>query len=611
MKYRFYTIILILLFSSISGMSVINIDAEKRKEEATPVTVENITIDAEKNTSGAFSLLNLNINWCGQDTPGWEEALKNHNADVMVLVETGCWSPNDGTLDAKIEEMNTWFPDEKPYQGVTFQASSPTDGQAIISRFPIIDSNVVESFPLDDGTSYDITHHIMHGVIQVNEMQIHILSNHYSCCTAWAKRIKEQEMTMNYADSLGDVPIIYSGDFNSDSPEDVGELAPAYSTLKADAMEIMINSSHPKASTIHKWTDVYRTLEPNEPGFTYHDDTYISRVDYTLVNSHLVDAMVNATVDTTFYRIIEEGLQANYHRSDDEALDHYPLITWFNLYHDTIDLRPPVQVHEVEIDLDTTTPKSTISWAANTENDLFKYQLYRNDCLILDLSKDQTSFVDDYHYLENVLYNYQISAVDKYGNVGTLSKRIYVNTSSRVLAIPSIPVLTATGLSGAIQLNWTVADTGGTPDLMFTIHRNADDHRERPRRVITSATSYVFSIPSNFDAYFWVRAYNFIGISGYSNTASATSGLANTFALTSSSVSSSHSAEILQPTALQTCPPTKSLIDLPVLTTTNTTTSPTTSDNGDSGLDFLEYLLLSFITSNMVLQIIKRKRRSN
>ncbi|MHA2254014.1 MAG: endonuclease/exonuclease/phosphatase family protein [Candidatus Kariarchaeaceae archaeon] len=584
-----------------------NSNGENSKEGSNPVTIEHITVNDATNSSGVFSLMNLNINWCGE-IPGWEEAIKNNNPDVMVLVESGCWSPNDGSLDEIVTEMNSWFPNEEPYEAVTFAAASPTDGQAIFSRFPIVDSKVVESFPLDDGTSYDITHHIMEAVIEINEMEIHLLTNHLSCCSAWEKRIKEQEMVMNYADSLGDVPIIYSGDFNSDSPEDIGELAPAYSTLKSEAIEIMLNGSHPKASTIHEWTDVYRTLNPYDPGFTFHDKNYISRLDYTFVNTHLVDAMVNASLDTTYYMRKEASLQTNFHRGDDDVFDHYPLITWFNLNHDAFDLRPPVQVHGVEIDVDTTTPKSTISWAANPENDLFKYQLWRNDCLIVEIPKDQTSFVDDYHYNPNAIYNYQIKAIDKLGNVGMASKRNYVNTSYGALSIPSTPVLTASAAAGGVQLNWTVSDTGGAPDIKYLVMRNADLGRERPPRAITTATSHLDPAPSGLLIYYWVRAYNFIGMSGYSNTASATSASAISLDLMSESMPASNPMGIIKPHVIEDCPSIKTLIDLPSpITNTTDTISSTSSDSSDSGSTLFEFMLVSFISFNMIL-IINRKR---
>ena len=86
-------------------------------------------------------------------------------------------------------------------------------------------------------------------------------------------------------DDLGDVPIIYTGDLNTFSPEDTGDLAPS-GNLGYDVIPMLIDPLDPNACTEHEFFDVFRTLNPSDPGYSYiHID---SRIDYIFANEHFL-----------------------------------------------------------------------------------------------------------------------------------------------------------------------------------------------------------------------------------------------------------------------------------------------------------------------------------
>ncbi|MHA2151495.1 MAG: hypothetical protein ACXAAQ_05890, partial [Candidatus Thorarchaeota archaeon] len=115
----------------------------------------------------------------------------------------------------------------------------------------------------------------------------------------------ENEGIINYFDSLGDVPIVYIGDINSNSPVDVGPLAPNGDT-GFGPMTMLVDPDHPVygqfSSEIHNFTDVFRTLNPTDPGHSFgHQFTPMSgRIDYIITNQYFEDKLINSTTgDTT------------------------------------------------------------------------------------------------------------------------------------------------------------------------------------------------------------------------------------------------------------------------------------------------------------------------
>ena len=99
-------------------------------------------------------------------------------------------------------------------------------------------------------------------------------------------------------DSLGDVPIMYLGDINSFSPFDIGPLAPSGS-LGYGPMTMTLAPDDPLygqySSKVHNFTDVFRILNPSDPGYT----GWGSRIDYIIVNDFFLDRLINSTAGDT------------------------------------------------------------------------------------------------------------------------------------------------------------------------------------------------------------------------------------------------------------------------------------------------------------------------
>lgn len=94
------------------------------------------------------------------------------------------------------------------------------------------------------------------------------------------RRSKESEGLVNYLEALGDVPVIFAGDLNSLSPVDVADpdLEPWEDDLGTEPCEKLLEAGY---------YDVYRTINPKEPGYTY--PRYDSRIDFCFVSPHVMD----------------------------------------------------------------------------------------------------------------------------------------------------------------------------------------------------------------------------------------------------------------------------------------------------------------------------------
>ena len=267
MKYNKLHFLLILGILVISLLQFTSITAYIQKEPDLP---SNQALD----TSGVFKIITYNLLEGGKN-PEWKEIIRKENADILLLTETGLWSSDDGSINSAVTEINSLFPDETPYTGVTFIPDSVTDGQVILSRYPIVDTILLPVITLDDGSTWNINHEVIDAVIDINGLEVHFIVIHFTCCDGGLpSRLKEMEGIINYIDTLGDVPVVYAGDFNSDTPEDTGDLAPGSSSLGPEPIDMLINENNPKSSVSHKFVDVYRTLNPYYPGPTYVDPTF-------------------------------------------------------------------------------------------------------------------------------------------------------------------------------------------------------------------------------------------------------------------------------------------------------------------------------------------------
>ncbi|MFW9905523.1 MAG: endonuclease/exonuclease/phosphatase family protein [Candidatus Thorarchaeota archaeon] len=428
---------------------------------------ENLTV---------FKLLTYNILDSGTNG-AWFEVAKEENADIIVAVETGLWDDNNNKmLNEAITTLNTYFPNEDPYEGYTLQDIQGTSaGQAVLSRFPIIDAVEVRTLEFDDGSTFKPYYELLDVVVDIGGTSVHIAAIHLKCCgdirgyltpigTEATLREEEQEGIINYFDSLGSVPIIYAGDFNSNSPFDVGDLSPTEPSLGVGPISMLLNSSNPHASTIHKWVDVYRELNPTEKGYTYEDWEYRDRIDFIFANDFFFDKLVNSTVAST--------------PSGKTSSDHYSLNAVFNMDAAIADLRPPFKVVGLN---GTKENDSTIqlTWTQNPESDLSHYNIYRDGSIIAQ--PNSTSYRDS-NLTTNEIHRFHVTAVDNSANEGLKSVPLIVNTTYGIYEKPNQPKLTAT--SGIdpdtsfwiVTLTWTISNDEGLPITGFYLYKTAILH---------------------------------------------------------------------------------------------------------------------------------------
>jgi endonuclease/exonuclease/phosphatase family metal-dependent hydrolase len=270
--------------------------------------------DGSSESTDDIKIMAYNIKESGESSthPDWDEVVKEENADVVMFVETGTWDDNnDENLNSYIDSFNSYFSSigEEGYTGYTTQdISYSTSGEAIMSRYPIVSVNQIETVILDDSTSYDVTHDFYDCTVNINNEKIHIIGAHLKAMTGSTneqRREYEQEGIINYMDNLGDVPIIYLGDLNSFSPEDYNinseQSGLGYgpiSMLIEDYVNPETNEDNSQyASNIHSFTDVYRELNNNSLGITNPD--YDSRIDFIFVNQNLDSRVTSSTVGDT------------------------------------------------------------------------------------------------------------------------------------------------------------------------------------------------------------------------------------------------------------------------------------------------------------------------
>ncbi len=376
-----------------------------------------VTVD---NTFGAFKVMSYNIEASGSNAD-WKQVVKEENPDILVLIETGTWDDNeDYILNQVIDEFNTYFLDELPYEGFCAQdIQYDTSGATILSRFPIVSFNQIPIVPLDDATQYDVTHDFVEAVVTIDGSDVHIFGAHLKAMSGAEneyRRERETEGIINYMDGLGNVPIMYMGDLNSFSPDDIGDLAPL-GDLGYGPMTMKIHPEDPiygqYSSTVHNFTDVFRTLNPTDPGYSYghQDEQYLSRIDFIVVNSYFVDKLINSTVGDT--------------ATADTGSDHYPVDVFVTLDNPIEpDAIPPAQVTGLTA---TTISMSQIdlSWDANLESDISHYRVYRDGTMIAQVIGNSYSNVGLDPLTE---YTYEVSAVDTSINEGLKSDPVSAMT---------------------------------------------------------------------------------------------------------------------------------------------------------------------------------------
>lgn len=267
------------------------------------VTVDNFLDSAP---TDMFKILNYNVFESGVN-PEWKDVVKAENPDIAVFVETGDWdNSDDKQLNAYVKEFNGYFYDEAPYVGYTTQGIKwNTQGEAILSRYPVINVYQAEILHADDDSTVDLTHALLHVVVDIEGNEVHIIAIHLKAGQTLGERNtrdREQEAIINYMDEIvGDAPLIYIGDLNCNSPDDIGALeGDKHDEFGTGPVSMILYPDDPVygnySSEYHNFTDVFRTLNPTDPGFSLHIPSLTTRIDYIFVNQYLTNSFINSTI---------------------------------------------------------------------------------------------------------------------------------------------------------------------------------------------------------------------------------------------------------------------------------------------------------------------------
>ncbi|MHA1772491.1 MAG: lamin tail domain-containing protein [Candidatus Thorarchaeota archaeon] len=388
-----------------------------------PPPTQPIENETQTTYSDAFKVMSYNIEESGANA-NWKNVVMEENPDILVLIETGTFDDNGNeTLDEIISEFNTYFSNELPYVGYCAQGISySTDGETVLSRFPVIEFKQIPIVKLDNGSDYDVTHDFVDAIVNVNGTDMHVIGAHLKArdgsSNEW-RRERETEGIINYMDSLGSVPILYMGDLNSFSPDDTGSLAPL-GDLGYGPMTMMLYPNDPVygqyASTVHNFTDVFRALNPTDPGYTYgHQDSYyLSRIDFLVANQFFSGRLINSTVGDT--------------PSADTGSDHYCVDVFIRANLTTHqDHEPPAKVTGLTVS-DVSFSEVDLTWAPNSESDISHYRVYRDGIL---LAQVYGTTYNDTGLNESTSYVYEVSAVDTSLNEGPRSNPLNISTTNK------------------------------------------------------------------------------------------------------------------------------------------------------------------------------------
>ena len=264
----------------------------------------------ESSGVSAFKVMNFNVQEGGIH-PEWKQLVKEENPDIWIAIETGTWDDyGNKKLNDYISEFKSYFDNEYPFTGYTAQEIKySSSGAAILSRYPILEFDQLDTVCLDDGSPFQSIHVSIYAIIKIGSVEVHFVGTHlkaYAGSIEEEKREKEQEGIINFMDNLGNVPLLYLADMNCFSPQDA-DFVCGGSDLGTRPINMLINSSDPHASKVHTFRDVFRELNPTDAGYTY--PTMNSRIDYIFANSFFDSKLLNSTVGDT--------------STADTASDHY------------------------------------------------------------------------------------------------------------------------------------------------------------------------------------------------------------------------------------------------------------------------------------------------
>ncbi|MCG3256168.1 MAG: hypothetical protein H7646_08875 [Candidatus Heimdallarchaeota archaeon] len=218
------------------------------------------------------------------------------------------------------------------------------------------------------------------------------------------------------------------GDLNSFSPDDTGALAPE-GDLGYGPLTMMLKPEDPTygqfSSQNHIFTDIFRLLNPSDPGYTYghQNPIYESRIDFIIANDYLSDYLVNSTVGDTV--AADTGSD---HHCVDFLLDVYALLNG-------TDITAPAKVLGVNGEA-ISTSEINLSWNPNTGSDFDHYNIYRDG---LKIAETSSAFYSDTGLTASTWYSYEISTVDTTGNEGIKSDTVAIRTQDGTI-VPEFPL---------------------------------------------------------------------------------------------------------------------------------------------------------------------------
>lgn len=271
-------------------------------------------------------VMGYNINFGGSN-PAWKTVVKEENPDIAVFVEVGTWDDNNNQLlNQYVAEFNAYFTANTPYQGSVAQNTGVANtGCALMSRFPIVSTKQLNTVTLDNGSSFTPTHPLMVWGINVNGRLVYVAGFYEKCCGGFDNtRERTMEGFINYLDSLGPVPVFIMGDYNAVSPSDANPNNPDYnpafkpapaSTLGYGPLTMLLypnDTTYGQYSSkgVHTFTDTFRKVNSAcgvssgtccntsscayndgstciERGYSFHDGTYDSRIDFIVANQFI------------------------------------------------------------------------------------------------------------------------------------------------------------------------------------------------------------------------------------------------------------------------------------------------------------------------------------
>ena len=175
------------------------------------------------------------------------------------------------------------------------------------------------------------------------------------------------------------------------------------------------------SSQNHIFTDVYRTLNPNDKGYTYghQNPSAEGRIDFIMANDYLSNYLADSTVGDT----ATAGVGS----------DHYSVDFILNMYalKNQTDITQPGKVRGVSGEA-ISTSEINLSWDTISISDFDHYNVYRDG---IKITETTSTLFSDTGLTTDTWYTYEISAVDTSDYEGLKSRQISIKTNAE----PSVP----------------------------------------------------------------------------------------------------------------------------------------------------------------------------